>query len=139
MIRVGDIYYLFADDHPINSSIGLGYFYSDDLYGEFTYGGKIVDGLHPDPTFGFAEGRFVGLLQGNDIVSDGPWVDSVEAQAGVDTDNDGEIDVWTNWQNIKEDYSRIDGFAKVFAVAPATLDLSELPEGYAIQFRFSNE
>ena len=141
LIRVGDTYYLFADDHPEGSGIGLGYWYSDDLYGEFTYGGKIRDGMHPDPTAGFAEGEFVMFVQGpatgagQDLTSSGPWVDGVEAQAGVDTDGDGEIDVWTEWQDVSEQYSRIDGFAKAYAVDPADLDLSGLPDGFGIQFR----
>jgi hypothetical protein len=145
LIRVGDTYYLFADDHPEGSSIGLGYWYSDDLYGEFTYGGMIRNGLHPDPTAGFAEGEFVMFVQGpalgagQDLTSSGPWVNGVEAQAGVDTDGDGNIDVWTDWQVISESYSRIDGFAKAYAVDPAALDLSSLPEGFGIQFRFRTD
>lgn len=135
LIRIGDTYYLFADDHPLGESIGLGYFYSDDLYGEFTYGGKIADGFHPDPTVGFAEGEFVAITQGPDFTSSGPWVDGVEVQVGVDTDGDGVIDVWTDWQEVEESYSRIDGFAKAFAVDPAMMDLGELPEGYGVQFR----
>ena len=134
LIRVGDTYYLFADDHPLGEDIGLGYFYSDDLYGEFTYGGMIADGFHPDPTVGFAEGEFIAITQGPDFTSTGPWVDGVEAKAGVDTDGDGEIDVWSEWTEVSESYGRIDGFAKAFSVDPAAMDLSGLPEGYGLQF-----
>ncbi|MEM9345939.1 MAG: PEP-CTERM sorting domain-containing protein [Planctomycetota bacterium] len=139
LIRVGDTYYLFADDHPLGEDIGLGYFYSDDLYGEFTYGGMIADGFHPDPTVGFAEGEFIAITQGPDFTSAGPWVDGVEVQAGVDTDGDGQIDVWTDWQEVHESYGRIDGFAKAFSVDPASLDLAELPEGYGFQFRIRSD
>ncbi len=149
LLRVGDTFYLFADDDLEGNGIGLGYWYSDDLYGAFTYGGRIRNGLHPDPGGGFAtfgtgndaEDLFVLFVQGNptgngqDLTSTGPWVEGVEAQAGVDTDGDGEIDVWTDWQDVSESYGRIDGFAKAYSVDPATLDLSGLPEGYAIQFR----
>jgi hypothetical protein len=136
MLRIGDTYYLFADDHPNGKSIGLGYWYSNDINGPFTYGGKIIDNLHPDPTAGFAEGQFFIMTQGRDLLSSGPWADAVLAQAGVDTDGDGTADVWTDWQIVKETYGRIDGFAKVFSVDPACLDLSSLPDGFGIQFRF---
>jgi hypothetical protein len=136
LLRIGDTYYLFADDHPEGGRIGFGYWYSDDINGEFTYGGMIREGQHPDPTIGFAEGEFVGFLQGDDVRSRGPWADGVEAQVGVDVNDDGTIDRWTPWQKISETYTRIPGFAKVFGVVPATRDLSDLPEGYAIQFRF---
>lgn len=136
MLRVGDMYYLFCDDHPDGENIGLGYWYSDDIDGPFTYGGKIIDNVHPDPTAGFAEGQFFLFTQGEDLISHGPWVDAVVVQVGVDTDGDGEADVWTEWQDVSETYGRIDGFAKAFSVDPALLDLSDLPEGYGIQFRF---
>lgn len=31
-----------------------------------------------------------------DYVSPGPWVETVEARVGVDTDNDEKIDKWTD-------------------------------------------
>ncbi|MCO6048165.1 alpha-L-fucosidase [Aeoliella sp. ICT_H6.2] len=136
LLRVGDTYYLFADDDPHDGKIGFGYWYSDDLYGKFTYGGQIRGGQHPDPTVGFAEGEFVAFLQGTDVRSRGPWADGVEAQAGVDVDGDGTIDEWTEWRTVKEEYSSIEGFAKCYKTTPAALDLSELPAGYAVQFKF---
>lgn len=136
MLRVGDTYYLFADDDPESGSIGLGYWYSDDINGPFTYGGMINSNGHPDPTAGFANGEFFIMTQIEELASDGPWVDAVRAQVGVDTDGDGVADVWTDWQDISESYARIDGFAKAFSVDPAMIDLSGLPEGYGIQFRF---
>ena len=137
LIRVGDMYYLFADDDPENGNIGVGYWYSDDVNGTFTYGGQINNDGHPDPAVIFAEGQFVMFTQQDDLISDGPWVDAVMAQAGVDTDGDGVVDVWTDWQDISETYGRIEGFAKVFSLDPAMMDLSELPDGYGIQFRYS--
>ena len=63
----------------------------------------------------------------------------MQVQAGVDTDGDGEIDVWTDWQEVSETYSRIEGFAKAYAVDPAMVDLSGLPDGFGIQFRFQSD
>ncbi len=71
------------------------------------------------------------------LTSAGPWVDAVQARAGVDTDGDGIVDVWTAWEDVVEAYGRIEGFAKVFSVDPAAMDLSSLPEGYGIAFEFS--
>ncbi len=136
MIRVGDTYYLFADDHPSGGSIRLGYWYSDDINAPFTYGGPLGVSGHPDPTAGFAEGQFFIMTQNADIISDGPWVDAVSVQVGVDTDGDEVADFWTDWQDVSETYGRIDGFAKVFSVDPASIDLSSLPDGYGIQFRY---
>lgn len=137
LLRVGDTYYLFADDHPEGDQIGLGYWYSDDLDAPFTYGGKIKDGFHPDPGVMFAEGKFQMFVQGSDdFSSTGPWVEGVEAQAGVDTDGDGIVDEWTEYQTIEESYFHIEDFAKVYGVNDAVLDLSSLPEGYGLQFRF---
>ena len=137
MIRVGDYYYLFCDDHPENGNIGLGYWYSDDIDGEFIYGGKIKDDFHPDPGVMFAEGEFHLFVQrSQDFSSTGPWVDGVEAQAGVDTDGDGVVDEWTEYQTVNESYFHIEGFAKAYGANDATLDLSSLPEGYGLQIRF---
>ena len=143
MIKVGDIYYLFVDDDSETEGIGLGYWYGDSLNSRFTYGGRLRDGLHPDPGVGFAEGNFLLLLQqtdgdaipGNDLLSFGPWAQGVEARAGVDGDGDGVAEVWTDWQEISEEYSRIEGFAKAFDLEEASLDLSSLPAGYGIQFQ----
>ncbi len=48
----------------------------------------------------------------------------------------GVFGFWTDWQDVSETYGRIDGFAKVFSVDPASIDLSALPDGYGIQFRY---
>lgn len=158
LIRVGDTYYLFSDYHPEgagsnDSLMSVAYWHSKDLYAEFEFGGLIRNKTHPDPTVGFAEGEFLMIIQANDgyegddgfstngdmatLTSAGPWVDAVQARAGVDTDGDGIVDVWTAWEDVVEAYGRIEGFAKVFSVDPAAMDLSSLPEGYGIAFEFS--
>ena len=92
---------------------------------------------HPDPDIGFAEGRFYLITQfKNDFISPGPWVEKVTARVGVDTTNDGEIDTWTDWTEVKETYDYIDGFAKQISKTPAEIDLSSLPSGYGFQFEF---
>ena len=63
----------------------------------------------------------------------GPWVETVEARVGVDTDNDGSVDEWSDWSELKESYDYIPGFSKQIARTPAQLDLSALPEGYGFQ------
>ena len=60
-------------------------------------------------------------------------MERVEARVGVDTDNDGKINEWTPWQEIRETYNYIPGFSKQVAKSPATLDLSKLPAGYGFQ------
>ena len=86
---------------------------------------------------GFAEGQFYLITQqSTDYVSPGPWVDGVEARAGVDTDGDGTIDQWTDWQTVSESYDHKPGYARVVDVTPAQLDLSGLPAGYGFQFEF---
>jgi hypothetical protein len=60
-------------------------------------------------------------------------VERVEARVGVDTDNDGKINEWTSWQEVREKYNYISGFSKQVAKAPATLDLSKLPAGHGFQ------
>jgi len=138
LIRVGDTYYLFCDDDPESGPMGVGVWRSDDMNGAFTYDGQIDSSGHPDPTVGFAEGEFWLITQRNaDRTSGGPWVDAIQVDIGVDTDGDDLADAWTGWQDISEEYGRIDGFAKVFSVDPAVLDLSGLPEGYGVQFRFN--
>ncbi|MFT5124553.1 MAG: hypothetical protein ACI97B_003188, partial [Verrucomicrobiales bacterium] len=99
--------------------------------------GKIGRG-HPDPDIGFAEGKFYLITQFNqDFVSPGPWVEEVKARAGVDTDNDGKIDQWTDWQAVNESYAYTPGFAKIVEKTPASIDLSSLPAGFGFQFEFT--
>ena len=90
---------------------------------------------HPDPDIGFADGRFyLWTQQTTDYVSDGPWVETVQARVGVDTDNDGKIDQWTDWQEVKETYDYIEGFSKQVAKTDAALDASKLPAGFGFAF-----
>ena len=99
----------------------------------FTWCDNIGDG-HPDPDICFAEGQFyLATQQANDFVSPGPWVETVEARVGVDTNNDGKIDKRSKWQAVKESYDYIEGFSKQITKTPAQLDLSQLPDGYGFQ------
>jgi len=72
--------------------------------------------------------------QKTDYVSDGPWVERVEARLGVDTDNDGNLDQWTDWQQVQEAYDDIQGFSKQVSKTPAKLDVSNLPAGFGFSF-----
>lgn len=135
VICIGGQYYLFGDYDPAGShKMSVGWFTTDSLDQEFEWCGNIGEG-HPDPDICFAEGQFyLATQQKSDFVSPGPWVETVEARAGVDTDNDGEIDQWTEWQQVKESYDYLDGFSKQIGKTPASLDLSSLDEGYGFQF-----
>lgn len=145
MIKVGQQYFIFCDydSHDEEKSMRVGIWQSDDINKEFVWGGEIGEDFHPDPTVGFAEGKFYLLVQSNefDYISDGPWVEGVEIRAGVDTDNDGSIDNWTKFTKIKESYSQKTGFVRVVETLPATFDLSKLEAGYAFKFeiRLNNE
>ena len=135
-IKIGSRYFMFCDNDPAGQSIRMGRFASDSIYGQFNYMGEMHLG-HPDPSVGFAEGQFYLFTQQNtDYTSPGPWVDGVEARAGVDTDDDGSIDQWTAWQSIYEAYDYTPGYIRVVALTPAGLDLSSLPEGYGFEFEF---
>ena len=95
LIKVGGHYHLFGDydsaDHK--KPMRMARFHTDDLNKEFKWSGEIGKGFHPDPSVGFAEGKFYVIIQrATDFVSPGPWVDGVEARAGVDKDGDGTID-----------------------------------------------
>ena len=57
----------------------------------------------------------------------------METRVGVDTDNNGKIDQWTNWDELKESYDHIQGFSKQIEKKPATLDLTGLPYGFGFQ------
>ncbi len=97
-IKIGSRFWMFADYHPAGEGIKLAIFASDSIYEEFDKVGEMHKG-HPDPTVCFAEGQFYLLTQqDSDYTSPGPWVDGVEARAGVDIDGDGTIDQWTPWQ-----------------------------------------
>ena len=136
-IKVGDRYYLFSDCDPVQGRMTVARFTSDSIYKQYQRVGTLGSG-HPDPTIGFAEGRFYLITQmRTDYVSPGPWVEGVQARGGVDIDNDGIIDQWTGWQAISETYDYTPGYARVVDVAPARLDLSGLPEGYGFQFEFT--
>lgn len=137
-ISIGGQYYLFGDFHPAGtterSEMSVAMFTSSDLQAPFEYFYEIGQG-HPDPEIGFAEGKFYLMTQTeHDYVSPGPWVETVEARVGADTDNDGEIDVWTDWQEIKERYEYVEGFAKQVERIPAALALDDLPEAYGFAF-----
>jgi hypothetical protein len=133
-ICIGGQYYLFGDYDPIGGhQMSVGWFTSSSIDEQFTWCDNIGNG-HPDPDIAFAEGQFyLATQQKTDFVSPGPWVETVGARAGVDTDNDGKIDQWTDWTELKENYDYIPGFSKQIARTPAELDLSKLAEGYGFQ------
>ncbi len=134
-IAIGGQYYLFGDYDPVGGhQMAVGWFTTSDINKPFAWCDKIGQG-HPDPDIGFAEGRFyLFTQQSTDYVSDGPWVETVEARVGVDTDNDGRADRWTDWQQVKETYDYIKGFSKQVAKTPAAIDTSKLPAGFGFQF-----
>ncbi len=130
-IAIGGQYYLFCDYHPANKGIRIAWFTSSSINKPFSFCDEIGKG-HPDPDIGFAEGRFYLVTQtSNDYVSPGPWVEKIEARVGVDTDNDGKVNQWTKWTEVKETYDYIPGFSKQIKRTPAAIDLAGLPAGYA--------
>ncbi|MFC4991698.1 Ig-like domain-containing protein [Rubritalea tangerina] len=135
-IKVGSQYYLFGDFDEHGSGIKVGRLTAGSIYEEFKYVGKLGSG-HPDPTVGFAEGQFYLITQrSTDYISPGPWVEGVEARAGVDIDGDGVVDQWTAWQDVAEEYDHKAGYARVVECQPARVDMSGLAEGYGFQFEF---
>ncbi len=133
-ISIGGQYYLFCDYHPAGEKIRIGWFTSGKLGEPFTFCGEIGNG-HPDPDIGFAEGKFYLINQTrSDYVSPGPWVESVEVRAGVDTTGDGKLNTWTKWQECKETYDYVKGFSKQVKRIPAELDLSGLPAALGFGF-----
>ena len=136
-INIGGRYYLFGDYDPVGGhKMSTCWFTSDSLDKKFEWCDHIGEG-HPDPDVTFANGQFYLITQPKtDFVSPGPWVEKVEARVGVDTDNDGKIDKWTEWQEVKESYDHKKGFAKHVEKKPASLDLSQLPAGFGFQFEF---
>jgi len=149
MIKIGGQYYLFGDydkaEHAPNNvkerqaaeaKMSIARFTSDSLDKEFDLLGDFGETGHPDPDIGFAEGLFYLITQAKDFVSTGPWVDTVTVRVGVDINNDGKIDQWTDWQKVTEQYKHKKGFAKHVERIPAQLDVSHLPEGYGFGFEF---
>lgn len=134
-ICIGGQYYLFGDYDPAGGGhMSVGWFTSSDINKPFTWCDKIGNG-HPDPDIGFAEGKFYLFTQQNtDYVSPGPWVEKVEVRVGVDTNKDGALDRWTDWTEVKETYKQNPRLAKHVDRSPATLDLSDLPEGHGFGF-----
>ena len=63
----------------------------------------------------------------------------MEVRVGVDTTNDGFADTWTDWQEVKEQYESIQGFAKQVKRIPTSMDLSTLPEGFGFFFELRIE
>lgn len=135
-IKIGSRFFMFSDFHPAGQNIRLARFASDSLYEEFEFTGSMHDG-HPDPSVGFAEGRFyLFTQQSTDYTSPGPWVDGVESRAGVDVDGNGTIDEWTAWQAISEQYDYTPEYIRVVTLTPAQIDLSGLSAGYGFQYEF---
>ncbi|HKL22417.1 MAG TPA: hypothetical protein VJ904_11470, partial [Tichowtungia sp.] len=139
-ISIGGQYYLFCDFHPAGKKgreeMSVAWFTSPDVNQQFEFCGSIGQG-HPDPDIGFAEEQFYLITQTqSDYISPGPWVEKVEARVGVDTTGNGEADVWTDWQEVKERYEMIEGFSKQIKRVPAALDLSNLPSGLGFCFEF---
>ena len=135
-ICIGGQYYLFGDYDPVGGhQMSVGWFTSQSIDEPFKWCDRIGNG-HPDPDIAFAEGQFyLATQQQTDYVSPGPWVETVEARVGVDTNQDGGIDEWTDWTELKESYDYVPGFSKQVARTPAKLDLSNLPAGYGFQIQ----
>ena len=133
-ISIGGQYYLFGDYDPAGGhKMSVGWFTSSSIDKQFTWCDHIGNG-HPDPDVCFAEGQFyLATQQKTDFTSSGPWVEKVEARVGVDTNNDGKSDHWSDWSELKESYDYIKGFAKQIKRIPAKIDLTGLPEGFGFQ------
>ena len=133
-ICIGGQYYLFGDFDPADDhKMSVGWFTSSSLDEQFTWCDNIGEG-HPDPDICFAEGKFyLATQQKTDFTSPGPWVETVSARVGVDTDNDQKIDQWSDWSELKESYDYIPGLSKQIKKTPAQFDLSALPEGFGFQ------
>lgn len=141
-IQIGERYYLFADYHLAGggkNDIKIGYFGSDSMDKKFTHLGELGQG-HPDPSIGFAEGKFYLMIQRGktDWISDGPWEKGLRGRLGVDTSGDGKADQWTEWQELTERYKRKPGFARVVDVDPAVIREEGLPEAKTIFFEIES-
>ena len=113
--------------------MSVGLFTSEDVNKPFRFYGHVGSG-HPDPDIMFADGKFYLITQtATDFVSDGPWVGTAKVRAGVDQNGDGEIDQWSKWQDARETYSAIPGFAKQVDRKPAKVSFSDLPAGKGFQ------
>ena len=130
-IQIGERFYLFADYHLAGggkTDIKIGYFGSESMDHQFTFLGEFGKG-HPDPSIGFAAGRFYLMIQRGktDWMSDGPWQPGMRGRLGVDVDDDGTVEQWTDWQELTETYQRKPGFARVIDVNPAAVSAHGLP------------
>ncbi len=134
-ICIGTQYYLFGDYDPVGgNTMSVGWFTSPSIDKPFTWCDKIGNG-HPDPDIGFAQGKFyLFTQQSTDYTSPGPWVEKVETRVGVDTNNDGKLDEWTDWMEVKETYDYSQGLSKHVDKTPAKLDLTKLSSGYGFGF-----
>lgn len=137
-ISIGGQYYLFGDFDPAgkhgSNSMSVAMFTSSSLDEPFTFFNNVGRG-HPDPDVCFAEGRFyLATQQNSDFTSPGPWVETVEVRVGVDTNNDANVDQWSDWKVVTENYDYTPGFAKQVQKTSADMDLSALPQGYGFQF-----
>lgn len=134
-IKIGGQYYLFSDYHSGKGKpMQTARFTSDSIHKEFKLVGALGEG-HPDPSVGFAEGKFYLITQRTqDFVSPGPWVEGVKARVGVDINGDNRVDRWTDWQELKETYRQKDGYLRVVEKTPASIDLSNLPSGKQVMF-----
>ena len=144
MIKVGGIYYIFSDYAPVNQSIRLAKFYSRNIYTEFTSAGSIGEGFHPDPTIGFAEDRFWLIIQSRkgvnfDFISNGPWNRKVQIRFGIDTNNDGVTDLWTNYQEIKEIYKQKENFVYIVEKASAMAVVNKEAYGVVVELKVETE
>ena len=132
-IAIGGQYYLAGDYDPAGAhdqnAMSTALFTSEDINQPFRFYGHIGSG-HPDPDIMFADGKFYLITQTEtDFISDGPWVGMAKVRAGVDKDGDGQVDQWSDWQDTRETYSAIPGFAKQVDRTPAKVSFSNLPAG----------
>ena len=136
-IAIGGQYYLVSDYDPANahgrSGMSVALFTSEDINKPFRFYGHIGSG-HPDPDIMFADGKFYLITQtATDFISEGPWVGTAQVRTGVDQDGDGKVDHWSKWQETREMYAPIPGFAKQVDRTPAKVSFADLPAGKGFQ------